>query len=259
MAESCQARNTAGWGICGAAALLAAAFVGFGDARAETVSRSAQVTAIAGDEILDHAALGRVTTPARPRQESSLVGNPLWEVALSSLQETRVRPIFSPSRRPPAPPVVAAAAPPPPQPPPSREPDRLKLTLLGTVIGASDSMGVFVDETSKEVIRIRAGAGHDGWTLLSINRRAASFEKNHQEAMLTLEPPGSERPVPGLGVAASTGGVNISGNSSAAARSAENRALPVAFTLPAAAPSTLNPRRTRQEIRQDILSIGVQN
>jgi len=253
MIRSREADNTAYWRVCGGATvLLVGAFVGFGDARAETISRFGEITANAPDDILDRPAVSHVTTPARPRQESSLTGNPLWDVALSALQETRARPIFSPSRRPPSLPVVAALPPPTPKPPPRREPDRLKLTLLGTVIGASDSIGVFVDEASKEVIRIRTGESHDGWTLRSLHRRAASFEKNYQEMTLVLAPPGSEPSAPSVGVVASrTAGAGVSGNDRGAANLAD-APLPI---LPVSAPTT----RSAHKIRQDILSIGAQN
>jgi len=254
MANNLQVRNTANWLTFGATALVVVALVGFGDVRAETIARLDEVRANPSDEVLDRAAVSHVTTPARPRQERTLSGNPLWDIALSSLQETRARPIFSPSRRPPAPPVVAASPPPTPKPPPPREPDRLKLTLLGTVIGASDGIGVFVDETSKEVIRIRTGASHDGWILRSLQRRAASFEKNHQETTLTLAPPASEPSAPSIGVAASrTGGAGISGNDHGAASLPDNRApLPI---LPVSAPTMQNAHK----VRQDLLSIPVSN
>lgn len=246
--------------ICAATALLVGAFVGFGDARAETISRLGEVTANPPDEILDRPAVNAVTTLARPPQESASTGNPLWDIALSSLQETRARPIFSPSRRPPSPPVVAALPPPTPKPPPPKEPDRPKLTLLGTVIGASDSLGIFTDETSKEVIRIRTGESHDGWTLRSVQRRAASFEKDDRETTLALSPTASESSAPSVGfVASRIGGAGISGNDRGAANLGENRARPVALALPASAPLTLSPQKIRHEIRQDILSIGVQN
>jgi hypothetical protein len=129
---------------------------------------------------------------------------------------------------------------------------------LGTVIGTSDSIGVFVDETSNEVIRIRAGASYGGWTLHAVDRRSASFEKDHQETMLTLPPLGAEQPAPNIAaVASSTGGANISGNDRGAANLPENRARPAA--LPVSASTTPSARKMRKEIRQDILSIGMQN
>jgi general secretion pathway protein N len=252
--------NIASGHICGATALLVGAFVGFGDARAETISRFGEITTNAPDEIRDRPAVNRVTTPARPRQESSLTGNPLWDVALSSLQETRARPLFSPSRRPPSPPIVAALPPPTPKPPPPKEPDRLKLTLLGTVVGASDRIGVFMDEASKEVVRIRTGESRDGWTLRSVQRRATSFERNNQEMTLALSPPVSEPSAPSLAAVASRAATpGISANDRGAANLADNRARPAVLALPASAPLTPGAQKVRHEIRQDILSIGVQN
>lgn len=243
-----------------ASALLAAAFFILASAWAEAGSRPDAVTAVAPDGSPGRRSVDLVPTPRQAETETSLRGNPLWAVPLGALAQTRARPIFSPSRRPPSPPVVAAAPPPAPKaPPPPREPDRLKLTLLGTVIGTSERIGVFFDETAKEVIRIRAGASHDGWSLSSVERRAASFEKNRQETTLTLPPPGTEQPTSTVGVAAAkSGGVTVSGNHGPA-NPAENRARPVALTLPASASTALTTHKLRQEIRQDILSIGVQN
>jgi general secretion pathway protein N len=227
--------------------VLIAAFFGFCAQAQGTPDSKARTPA--SSEALDQA---RPMTA--PNKEKPLIGNPLWKIALSALQETRARPIFSPSRRPPSPPVVAAPPAPAPKPPTPREPDHLKLTLLGTVIGASEGIGVFVDETSKDVIRIRTGASHDGWTLRSLQRRAASFEKDHQETTLVLTSPGSEQAAPSGGVITSSG-ANTSGNDRGAAKSLENRAQPTALILPASAPTT----RSAHKIRQDILSIGVQN
>ena len=259
MAADRQACGFAGWPIWRASALLAAAFFMFGGARTEAGSQPGEITAVAPDAIGDRRPIDPAPIPRRGKTETSLTGNPLWAVPLGALTDTRARPIFSPSRRPPSPPFVASSPPPTPKPPPPREPDRVKLTLLGTVIGTSDSIGVFLDETSKDVIRIRIGASHDGWRLNSVQRRAASFKKNRQETTLMLAPPGSDQPPSSVGLAASkSSDANVSGNRGAA-NSAENRARPVALTLPAAAPTTPSTHKLRQEIRQDILSIGVQN
>ena len=112
-------------------------------------------------------------------QAESLTGNPLWAIALSELSETQARPLFSPSRRPPAPPALASLAAPlkKPGPPAKSEPDHPLLTLLGTIVGDSVEIGVFADEASHDVIRLRAGDVHDGWTLSSVVDRAAFFQK----------------------------------------------------------------------------------
>jgi general secretion pathway protein N len=225
--------------------VLIAMFFGF-SAQAQGTSDSNARAAAPGE------ALNQKQPITAPDKERPPIGNPLWEVALSALQETRTRPIFSPSRRPPSLPVVAA--PPPPKPPAPKEPDHLKLTLLGTVIGASDRIGIFVDENSKDVLRIRSGGSHAGWTLHSVQRRSATFEKDHQETTLMLPTPGSEQP--GLSVGGAVprvGGGSVCGNDRNAEGSPQNCAP--APILPVSAPTT----RSARKIRQDILSIGANN
>jgi hypothetical protein len=108
----------------------------------------------------------------------SFAGNPLWAIPLSDLSQTNTRPLFSPSRLPPAPPVYAlASAAAKPVPPRKRGPDHPLLTLLGTIVGQSVEIGVFNDEASHDVIRLKAGDVHDGWTLRTVVDRAALFEK----------------------------------------------------------------------------------
>jgi hypothetical protein len=243
MATCGQPPNAGKWRTCGAATLLVAAFAGFADVQAETLSGLDGVTANVPGGILEQPAVSRVTMPARSRQKSSLTGNPLWEVSLSALQETRARPLFSPSRRPPTLPVIAAPPPPPPKPPAPKEPELLKLTLVGTVIGAADGIGIFVDETSKDVVRIRTGESHAGWTLRSIHRHSANFEKGHQETTLVFPTPGSEQRSLSAGAAATKpGGASVP-------------AAPVVPIIPVSAPAT----RSAQKVRQESLSIRATN
>src|ERR1019366_4651011 len=80
--------------------------------------------------------------------EREPMGNPLWAIPLGSLSITRDRPLFTPSRRPPAPAVVAAPRVVPPKvvirP---AEPEHPNLTLIGTVVGETEGIGVFLDQT----------------------------------------------------------------------------------------------------------------
>jgi general secretion pathway protein N len=124
-----------------------------------------------------------------------LAGNPLWVIVLGDLSETQARPLFSPSRRPPAPPVLAAVASYPVKlgPPAKSGPDHPLLTLLGTIVGDSVEIGVFTDEVSHDVVRLKAGEAHDGWTLRAIAGRSATFEKAGFRAdTLVLPAPGAE-------------------------------------------------------------------
>src|SRR5208282_1079158 len=116
----------------------------------------------------------------------TLTGNPLWAIPLESLTSTRERPLFSPSRRPPPAAAVAASPAPAPPPPKPAEPDHPPLTLVGTVVGETQSIGVFVDQVTKNVIRLRTGEGHAGWTLRAIHGREATFEKDQRVATLAL-------------------------------------------------------------------------
>jgi hypothetical protein len=108
--------------------------------------------------------------------ESKVFGNPLWAISLDRLSSTRQRPIFSPTRRPPPAMAVAplAAAPvliPPP-------PERPQLTLVGTVVGEQDGIGVFVEQSTQKVFRLKFGEAHEGWVLRLIRRRAVDLEKD---------------------------------------------------------------------------------
>jgi general secretion pathway protein N len=119
-------------------------------------------------------------------------GNPLWAVPLSTLSVTRERPIFSPSRRPPPPvvvPPVVVAKPPPPPPPKPVEPERPALVLVGTVANDGEGIGVFLDQTTKIVIRLRTGEGHAGWILLSVRGREATLQNTRNTVILALPTP----------------------------------------------------------------------
>jgi general secretion pathway protein N len=116
-------------------------------------------------------------------------GNPLWAVPLSSLTVTRERPLFSSSRRPPPPPVAAAPVvqvrPAPPPPPPPREPERPRLSLVGTV-GGEQGIAVFVDQATQAIVRLRTGEGHDGWVLRTVGGREVTLQNDRNTAVLSL-------------------------------------------------------------------------
>jgi general secretion pathway protein N len=118
-------------------------------------------------------------------------GNPLWAIPLSSLTATRERPLFTASRRPPAPPVVArpvvqVRAPSPP--PAPRQPERPRLSLVGTV-GGEEGIAVFVDQTNQAIIRLRTGEGHAGWVLRTVGGREVTLQNDNDTAILALPTP----------------------------------------------------------------------
>jgi hypothetical protein len=130
-----------------------------------------------------------LTVPKAP-----VVSNPLWAIPLSSLSATRDRPIFSPSRRPPASPVIAEPDVPPPKPTPPPEPDHPLLSLVGTIVSESGGFGVFVDQVTTNLVRLRTGQGHAGWVLRSVRGREAIFERDQQTFTLALPPPSMVEP-----------------------------------------------------------------
>jgi hypothetical protein len=100
--------------------------------------------------------------------------------------------------------VLSALQTPPakPAPPPKPEPDHPLLTLLGTVVGESMEIGVFIDDALHDVIRLKAGEVRDGWTLSSVSGRAAIFQKQGcRDATLVLPAAATERNAPSVAAA----------------------------------------------------------
>lgn len=129
--------------------------------------------------------------------EALLSGNPLWAIPLNLLKATRERPIFLPSRRPPAPATVPAAAtappPPPTKPAPAPEAERPALTLVGVVSGVDDGFAVFVNTTTRDIVRLRTGEGYEGWILRSVKGREAVLENNRRNVVIEMPPPSGDR------------------------------------------------------------------
>jgi hypothetical protein len=140
------------------------------------------------------ASAAEVVTPSEPppvppvRARSA---NPLWAIPLTTLSSTRERPIFSASRRPP-PPAVAevAVAKPPPAPKPPRV-ERPQLSLVGTIAGSEQSFGIFVDQSTKAVLRLKIGEDYQGWRLYAVQGRETTLVRDQQTIMLSLPQPGT--------------------------------------------------------------------
>lgn len=131
-------------------------------------------------------------------------GNPLWSIPMARLSATRDQPLFAPSRRPaprpelvarPAPPVVVAPPPPP-------EPERPQLSLLGTVAGSGERIGLFIDSASKAVLRLKRGENHQGWTLRDVRPRQVELAKGLDNTVLEMPTPDMQ-PGPPAALAAS--------------------------------------------------------
>ena len=133
--------------------------------------------------------------PATPRSpaERPLSANPLWAMPVKQFSITRERPIFLPSRRPPASPssavTVAKVVV-----PPRKEPERPQLSLVGTIAGDDDKFGIFVDQATKAVLRLRVGEEFHGWKLQSVRGREVAFQKDQQSFVVALPQPGLSQP-----------------------------------------------------------------
>jgi hypothetical protein len=130
------------------------------------------------------------SAPAAPASERALSANPLWAMPLAQFSVTRDRPIFSPSRRPPPAAVAPVMAPKVVAVPKPREPERPQLTLVGTIASDEDGFGIFLDQSTKAVLRLKVGEDFQGWKLRSIQGREAALEKDHQVVTLALPQPG---------------------------------------------------------------------
>lgn len=118
--------------------------------------------------------------------EKTMTGNPLWAIPLKRLSATRERPVFSPSRRPP--PAVAAPVAAPPKPVVvMHRPERPQLALVGTIIGTSSGMAIFIEAKTRKAILLKLGQNHNGWTLKSIAANAAKFEEAQQSVTITMD------------------------------------------------------------------------
>jgi hypothetical protein len=137
----------------------------------------------------------RAVSPTGPGGRE-LPANPLWAIPLKQLSNTRERPIFSPSRRALFLTVVGpSAVPPPPRVvPKSVGPSNPELALIGTVIGDREAIAVFVDDTTKNPLRLRTGEAHKGWALRSVKGREATLEKDTETVVLSLPQPGLGQP-----------------------------------------------------------------
>src|SRR5262249_31430802 len=134
------------------------------------------------------------TVPSRPAPAAQAApdGNPIHGIPIADLNVTRDRPLFAPSRRPPPPPAptpvytVASVSK-----PVKMEPERPPLTRVGPTAGGNEAIAVFLDRTSRDVVRLHTSESHEGWVLRSIQGREVTLEKDSNSTVLALAPPGA--------------------------------------------------------------------
>ena len=130
------------------------------------------------------------STPSAPAAVRPLSANPLWGMSVKQFSVTRERPIFLPSRRPPAPPPSAITVAKVASPPKPKEPEQPQLSLVGTISGDDAKFGIFIDQATNAVVRLKLGEDFQGWQLRSVQGRGVAFEKNQQSFVVSLPQPG---------------------------------------------------------------------
>jgi general secretion pathway protein N len=69
------------------------------------------------------------------------------------------------------------------------EPSRPQLSLVGTVFNESEGIGIFLDPSTRNIVRLRTGEGHGGWILRTVRGREATLQKDSATVILALPPP----------------------------------------------------------------------
>jgi hypothetical protein len=123
--------------------------------------------------------------PEAKKAENSVgAGNPLWAIPLASLTATRERPIFLPSRRPPPGLELASVQPQPVS--ALSQSRRPNLSLVGAITGEAEGIAIFLDETTKGIVRMKTGESRSGWILRLVTKRQATLQKGSETAVLVL-------------------------------------------------------------------------
>jgi general secretion pathway protein N len=181
--------------LAAVAVLGAAAYIAIANTSAPTDRPVNSAAAPPSDRAVNSADAAPQRTAARSPdaavERPPSAGNPLWALPLKQLSITRERPVFSPSRRPPPPATPTYVAPVAVRTPPKPvEPERPTITLLGTILGSTESIGVFFNPTTRDIVRLRVGEDHEGWALRSVKTREAILVKGRERVVLELPPPG---------------------------------------------------------------------
>ncbi|HEX9535118.1 MAG TPA: hypothetical protein VF924_06570 [Stellaceae bacterium] len=181
--------------LAAVAVLGVAAYIAIGHTTAPPDRPVNSATAPPSDRTVNSADAAPQRTAARSPdgavERPPSAGNPLWALPLKQLSITRERPVFSPSRRAPPPATPTYVAPVAVRTPPKPvEPERPSITLLGTILGSTESIGVFFNPTTRDIVRLRVGEDHEGWALRSVKTREATLVKDRERVVLELPPPG---------------------------------------------------------------------
>ena len=66
---------------------------------------------------------------------------------------------------------------------------RPRVALVGAIAGGAQSIAVFLDQTTNEIVRLKMGENHGGWVLRAVKGREAVLEKNSESVTISLPAP----------------------------------------------------------------------
>jgi general secretion pathway protein N len=62
------------------------------------------------------------------------------------------------------------------------------------VIGETEAIAIFLDQTNQGVLRLRTGEGHEGWVLSAVVGREATLQRGSQTETFALPTPADTAP-----------------------------------------------------------------
>jgi len=154
---------------------------------------------------------------------------------LESLQATRERPLFSPTRKPPS--VVVQ----PEAPPPIVESASLPFELTGIAVGDDVRIAILHNKTTNEELRLRQGDKVDAWQLEEVADRYILLRADRRRVRMWLV---SNAKPPGIEVRQADG--SVMGSADAAPTGEIDQEIVPSATAHAAAPPPVPPPITRR-------------
>jgi hypothetical protein len=143
---------------------------------------------VAGGDTASKASAGPIMDTVTDVGMPAFSGNPVAQVPLDRLSDTRNRPLFSLSRRPlapPAPPIHPAMTPvEQASPPPSLSPPGV--ALFGIVLGAQGARAFIATGPGDRIMGVRPGDDVSGWTVTAITERRLVLSHADRSATFTL-------------------------------------------------------------------------
>jgi general secretion pathway protein N len=58
--------------------------------------------------------------------------------------------------------------------------------LVGAIAADGEGIAVFVDESTRGVVRLKTGEGHSGWILRTVTGREATLQRDQEIAVFAI-------------------------------------------------------------------------